>query len=754
MADATTAPAAGPSSGKKKKVKVTKVINGIDTEVEIEVDENSGAEWGKNDSHRLLNKHLTRVDGAVKVSGAATYTHDIRLQGMMYGRILRCPHGRARVTKINAAPAMAIKGVAAVIEAGKDLLYEGAPVAAVAAITPEIAEDALHAIVVEYEKLPHVVKAAEAMKPGAARVFPGDPKVTENVRMAEKRGDPEKVDAAIKATEAAGGAVVEAEYATPKIHHCCLETHGLAVDYRGGDTATVYASTQGTFTIPPDAARTLKLNVSEITAIVQHMGGGFGSKFGIGIEGHLACELSKKISAPVKLMLTREDEFVLAGNRSGSLQKLRAAATKEGTLVALHALQHKLGGLANGSQAGQPYQYKVAQTYREVMSVHTNEDASRAMRAPGHPQASFAIECLIDELADKIGMDPLEFRLKNLHDGKGNVNPTYERQLRRGAKEIGWERRKAAGSGSGTLKRGFGCAIGAWGGGGNPQCSVTVAIGKDGSVTASVGTQDLGTGTRTYVRAIVAEELGLKIDDVVEKIGNSKLGNANASGGSTTAASLAPSVKDAAFKARQLMAERVAPVLGAKPEDVAFTENGVTGNGKTLSWKQACAALPAAGLSAVGKWQAALAGSGVHGACFAEVEVDTETGHVRPIKMVHVQDLGLPLNRLALESQINGGMIQAMGMALYEGRVMDSQLGIMVNPGLGDYKIPGCLEMPELVPIIDDGDTRQQVIGVAEPACIPGVGAMANAVFNACGARVRDLPITPDKVLMALLAKA
>jgi xanthine dehydrogenase YagR molybdenum-binding subunit len=758
MADATTAPANGPASGKKKKkIKVTKVVNGIDTEVEIEVDDNgpagAGPAWGANDSHRLLNKHLTRVDGPVKASGTAMYTHDVRLEGMLYGRILRCPHAHAKVKKLDTAPAMAIKGVAEVIEVGREFLYEGAAVAAVAAITPEIAEDAIHAIVVEYEELPHVVKAADAMKPGAARVYPEDPKVVENVRMAERRGDPEKVDAAIRAAGEAGGAVVEAEYSTPKIHHCCLETHGVAVDYRGGATATVYASTQGTFTIPPDAARTLKLPVSAVTAIVQHMGGGFGSKFGIGSEGSLACILSRKTGKPVKLMLTREDEFLMAGNRAGSLQRLRAAASKDGLLVAMHAIQNKLGGVGNGSQAGQPYQYKVAETYREVMSVHTNEDASRAMRAPGHPEASFAMESLMDELADKLGMDPVEFRLKNLGGGQGHVNATYDRQLRRGAKEIGWERRKLAGSGSGTLKRGFGCAIGAWGGGGGPNCVVTVTIGKDGAVTTSVGTQDLGTGTRTYVRAIVAEELGLGIDDVTEKIGNSKLGSANASGGSTTAASLSPAVKDAAFNARVMMAERVAPVLGAKADEVTFTEKGVSGNGKTLTWKQACAALPAAGLSAVGKWQPGLSGGGVHGACFAEVEVDTETGHVRPIKMVHVQDLGLPLNRLALESQINGGMIQALGMALYEGRVMDAQLGIMVNPGFGDYKIPGCLEMPELVPIIDDGDTRQQVVGVAEPACIPGVGAIANAVFNACRARVRDLPITPDKVLLALLAK-
>jgi xanthine dehydrogenase YagR molybdenum-binding subunit len=273
-------------------------------------------------------------------------------------------------------------------------------------------------------------------------------------------------------------------------------------------------------------------------------------------------------------------------------------------------------------------------------------------------------------------------------------------------------------------------------------------------VTAAVGSQDLGTGTRTYIRAIVAEELGLEMDDVVEKIGNSTYGNANASGGSTTTASLAPAVKDAAFNARTEMAKRVAPVLGAQPDAVVFDGRQVAGNGKSLTWKQACAALPAGGLSARGQWKPGLSDKGVHGASFAEVEVDIETGKVRVVRMCHVQDCGLPLNRLALESQINGGMIQSMGMALYEGRVMDRELGVMLNDGFGDYKIPGTLEVPELIPIIDDGDERQAVIGMAEGANVPGVGAVANAVYNACGVRVRELPITPDKILNGLMQQA
>jgi xanthine dehydrogenase YagR molybdenum-binding subunit len=733
---------------KKKKIKVPRVVNGVEQMVEIEVDDEGGAEWGPNDKHTLLNHRLTRVDAPVKVSGAAKYTHDRRAPGMLYARVVRSPHARARVVRVDTSAAKQIPGVRATVSttdedsaSARDVLFMGQPVAAVAADTPEIAEDAARAVRVEYEVLPHAVRPEDAMKDGAPKVTP-DPKET-NVVERNKRGDAAKVAASFEKCDA----VVEAEYRTPKLHHSCLETHGHVVDYRGGDTATVYASTQGTFTIPGDAAQELGLKESAVTAIVEHMGGGFGSKFGIGIEGALACRLSKQAKAPVHLLLTRKDEFLLAGNRSGSWQKLKAGASRDGTLLALQATQYLLGGLGPGSQAGQPYIYTVAESYREVYSVLTNEDASRAMRAPGHPQANFAMESLMDELAYKLGMDPVEFRKKNLTD------KVYHRQLDRGAREIGWERRnKTPGGGAWPLKRGMGCAIGTWGGGGNDQCKVDVTVARDGSVTVAVGSQDLGTGTRTFTRAIVAEELGLGMNDIVERIGDSRLGNANSSGGSTTSASLSPSVKDAAVKARLAVAEKVAPLLGgAKPEEVKFSNGQVSAGGKSIAWKQACAALPSAGVTAHGVWQQNLQSRGVHGAVFAEVEVDVETGHVRAVKMVQVQDVGLPLNRLAIESQLNGGMIQSLGMVLYEGRVMDAALGVQVNPGFGDYKIPGALEIPEMVPLIDDEDPRQAVIGVGEAAIIPSVGALANAVFNACGVRVRETPITPDKILMGLM---
>ena len=704
--------------------------------------------WGAGRQHRLLNTRLPRVDFPYKTTGTAIYSHDVKVPGMLHGCILRSPYAHATITSLDLSPALKIPGVKAAVarvKAGGTLRFEGDPVAAVAAVTPEIAEDAIHAIGVKYQVLPHAVTAEDAVKPGAPAVYPNDEAVKNNIRHANARGDPDVVADALKSADV----VVEAEYRTPRLHHCCLETHVVVVDYRGGESATVYCSTQGTFSIPPDAADSLGLDVSNVTGIVHHMGGGFGSKVGIGIEGRLACALSKEVGAPVKMALARRDEFLMAGNGPGSRQIFRAGATKNGKLTALHVEQYAMGGLGRANLAPQPYVYHAGLVYRSANSIHTNEDSSRPLRAPGHPQACFAMESLMDELAYKLGMDPVEFRKRNL------TNDAHIRQLDRGAKEIGWIRRSnTPGATPGPLKRGFGCACGMWGGGGGPQCLVGLKVAQDGAVTVSSGSQDLGTGTRTYMDAIVAEELGLEMSDVKEHIGDSRLGNANFSGGSTTAGSLSPAVKVAAMNAKAEIARLVAPLLGAQPSDIAFADRKLIAHGKSLSWKQACAALPSAGIAVQGQWKPGLSTGSAHGACFAEVEVDTETGHVQVIRMLDVQDCGFPLNRLAVESQMNGGMAQGIGIALLEGRVMDAKLGVMVNSSFMDYKIPGCLEMPrEMLPLIDDGDLRQEVVGIGEPPCIPPAAAIANAVFNACGVRFRELPITPDKILMGLAEK-
>jgi xanthine dehydrogenase YagR molybdenum-binding subunit len=706
--------------------------------------------WGPNSKHRLLNTRLPRVDFPYKTTGTAVYSYDVKVPGMLHGRILKSPYAHAKVTSLDLKPALAIPGVKAAVArvgVGGTVRFEGDPVAAVAAITAEIAEDAMYAIAVQYEVLPHAVTAEDAIKPGASPIFPNDRRVINNTRRANRSGDANVVEDALKSADV----VIEAEYRTPTLHHACLETHVVVADYNGGDTATVYCSTQGTFSIPGDAARVLGLDQSNVTGIVHYMGGGFGSKGGIGAEGQLACALSKQIGLPVKMALPRRDEFLMAGNGPGSWQKFRAGATKDGKLTAVHVEQYGMGGLGGGNLGAQPYVYHADHVYREAASIITNEDSARPLRAPGHPQACFAMESLMDELADKLGMDPVEFRIKNLDDSNDHI-----RQLLRGAKEIGWVRRsQIPGATPGPLKRGFGCGCGIWGGGGRPQCVVDVKVGRDGSVNVSCGTQDLGTGTRTYMVAIVAEELGLEMSDVKEEIGDTRLGNANFSGGSSTAGSLSPAVKVAAMNAKAEIAKAVAAVLGAKPEEVIFADRQISANGKTLDWKQACAALPSAGISVSGEWKPGLSTGGAHGACFAEVEVDTETGHTQVLRMVSVQDCGLPLNRLAVESQINGGMVQGIGMALLEGRVMDAKLGVMVNSSFMDYKIPGCLEMPrEMLPLIDDDDARQQVVGVGEPPSIPPAAAIANAIFNACGVRFRQLPITPDKILMGLAGES
>ena len=725
----------------KRKIKVPKVVNGLETMVEIEVDDNAGPDWGDRSKMRLLNHHIPRVDGPEKVTGAAKYSHDIRLPGMVYGRILASPYAAAKITRLDASGVEKMPGVAAVITyPDKTLRYQGDPVAAVAARTPELAEDAIRAIKVTYEPLPHVVDADIAMTDASPQVHQGTP----NIQPAEKRGD----KAAVEALFAQCDAVAEGEFRTPFQHHSCLETHGVVVDYRGGDTATVYASTQGTHTIPGDAAHELGIPEANVVSIVHHMGGGFGSKFGLDLPGSVACKLALKAKRPVHLLLTREDEFLMAGNRSASLVRAKLGATKDGKLLAISAEQHKLGGLGDGSQRGLPYIYHVEHVYRTMDSVHTNIDSSRAFRGPGSPQASFPMECLMDDVAYKLDMDPIELRKRNIPD------PAWGRQMDIAAKEAGWAtgRNKQPGLGqTGIKKRGMGVGLAEWGGGGGPACKVTVKIASDGGVDVLSGSQDLGTGTRTYTAAIVAEEFGLPMAAVRPHIGDSRLGSANASGGSTTTPSLAPAVKLAAFNARIALFARIAPALGAKPEDLSAHEGSIiTTGGKTVSWKQACAALGTQGITAEGEWKPGLSSGGAHGVHLAEVEVDTETGKVQVLRLIGVQDCGLPLNRLAIESQLNGGLIQAMGYGLYEGKVTDQETGLMLNANFEEYKLPGALEMPEFTSIIED-DPRG-VIGMAEPGTIPTAGALANAIYNACGVRIRTLPITPDKVLNGLTA--
>ena len=705
--------------------------------------------WGDPARRRLLDHDLPRVDGPDKLTGRAVFTHDVRLPGMLWARVLFSPHPVAEPA-VDLEAALAVEGVVLArlcAESWNDgrVGRLGAPVAAVAAETPQAAEDALRALGARFELGRWVLTHEAATAPDAPALSAAG-----NVRFRMERGD----EAAVRAALGECAAVVEATYELPAQFHACLETHGVVVDYRGGDEAVVYASTQGAQTVAVDAAPLLGLPPERVTCIVQHMGGGFGSKFGLDVPGMIACKLAREAGRPVHLMFTRADEFLAGGSRSASRQTLVAGARPDGRLAALHATVWKYGGMGVGAHPGFPYIYSAERVHCATASVLTNLDGSRAMRAPGHPQASFAIESTLDELAHRLALDPLTVRKRNLED------PVYHRQLDRVARAVGWEAHPHKLGPPAELPEeaiGIGFAVTTWNAGGRPQCNVRVRIEPDGGVSARVGSQDLGTGTRTYLAAIVAEELGLPLGAVQARIGDSRLGKANASGGSVTVPALAPAAKDAAVRARASLQRRVAAALDCDPRDLRVADGRIThasDETRARSWSEACALLGAEAIEERGVFRPELATTGVHGAQAAKVRVDTLTGAVRVLHMAAVQDCGLPLNRLAARSQVQGAMLQSLGYALFERRELDVERGLLLNGSLEEYRVPGALDVPELTVLLDDEDERPQVAGIGEPPVIAGQSAIAAAVFNACGVRVRTLPISAAKLVTALAERS
>ena len=711
--------------------------------------------WGPREELEVLNRDIPRVDGPVKATGQAVYTHDVRLPGMLWARLLIHPVPRARIEAIDLEAARALPGVAyveALKEAGDEVRYHGddAVLAVVAADTPERAADALRAISVRSERLEPVVTPEQALADGAP-VVSRRRRATSNAGRANERGDLGRVEEALSAAVA----VVERTYEIPVQHHTCLETHGHVIQPAAPDeVVTVHASTQSVSGTPRGLTRVLGRDASKIRVLTPHMGGGFGSKFGPGLEGALAGKVAMETGRPVHLMLTRADEFAMTGNRSGSRQKLRLGADASGRLTALHLEADRHGGVGGGSLPGPPYIYTVEgedTVASRVRSVHTATDSSRAMRAPGHPQASFAMEGAIDELAYLLGLDLVDIRIRNLS------SPVHHRQLRRVAEEIGWEdhpHRDRPGAAVNGRAVGIGFGVSVWGPGGRTsRCDVTVR--PDGSVVSATATQDLGTGARTYVAAIVAEELGLTVGMVEARIGDSDLPPSVTSGGSVTTGSSAPAIKDAAHKAREALEALLVDVLEAPVGAYRWKDGQVfvrDDPSRSLPWIAVCALLREP-LVARGEFREFLHEGSIHGAQAAKVEVDTLTGRVKVLKMVTCQDQGLPLNRLALRSQINGGMVQALSYGLLEQRVFDEQDGFLLSDNLDLYKLAGAQEIPEMVALIDDEDERPSVCGMAEAPVIPGHSAIANAIHNACGARLTRMPFTADNVLETLYGK-
>src|SRR5258708_9220141 len=468
------------------------------------------------------------------------------------------------------------------------------------------------------------------------------------------------------------------------------------------------------------------------------MGGGFGSKFGPGAEGGLAARLSQEAKAPVKLMLTRFDEALAVGNRPSSFQRIKLGAKADGTLHAFELESYGTAGIGSGgaSEGGgggadfpAPYIYRVPNTRSKQSGVNINAGSARAFRAPGHPTASFGMESIMDALAAKLDIDPVELRLKN------DPSEVRRKEYQIGAERFGWKAKyKKPGTTPGPVKTGVGCAGATWGGGGQGT-QAEARINPDGTIEIRCGTQDLGTGTRTLIALIAADLLRLKPEQITVHIGDTQFPPSGGSGGSTTAASVSPAIYDVCTKA-------LAELESKTGVSVVEAEN----------WFTACKKLGVDPLVVSGKWQPGLSSSGAGGVQFAEVEVDTETGFTKVRKITCVQDGGLIVSKLTCESQVNGGIIIGIGYALYEERVMDKTSGVVLNPNFETYKLAGLADMPEIEVILLDMPERG-VIGIGEPVTIPTAAAVANAVANALGVRVSRLPITPARVLAALGTK-
>jgi len=717
--------------------------------------------WPENP--RLIGKRTTRVDGLLKASGKAKYPSDVHPEGMLFGCMLYSPHAHAKITSIDTAAAEKLPGVKAVLkikDAGATLRYQGDDIAAVAAETEEQARDAIRAIDVKYEVLPSAATEERAMAADAPQIARGaGVKNNQKLGRAQTDGDP---DEAMKKADA----TIEATYSAPVITHVCLEPHGLTAAWDGDSKIVAWASTQAVQVVANELAGNFRnegLRAGDVTVLTNYMGGGFGSKFGADLWGVTAAKLAKQAGKPVKMFLDRVQEHLAAGNRPSAAGKVKLGGTKDGKITALIAETWGTGGISGGAGVQLPYVYAVNDRRTSHTDVYVNAGNARAMRAPGHPQRCILMEAAVDDLADKLGIDPLEMRLANLGDRDmvpGNAGPVnrsdiYRQEIAIGAELIGWKsNRKSRGqNGKGPIKRGLGMALHQWGGGGTVDKQVSCTIHPDGSVVAKSAFQDIGTGARTIVSVITAEVLGLNVADITPDIGNSTYPNGQPSGGSTTTPSMAPAIFHAAEKARDALFEKVAKAYGAESNDLSLKDGKVWAKGEAVaSWKEACKKLGMNAVSGTGSGDRAMTAVGVGGVQFADVSVDTETGVVKARKIVAVQDTGLIINLLTWESQVYGGVIGGLNYGLFEERVMDPTTGVMLNPDMELYKLAGASDIPEIVVRAYETDEMKArgVIGVGEPPTISTAAAIANAVTNAIGVRVTEWPMSPRNVLNAL----
>ncbi len=736
------------------------------------------APWKKT---QVVGKSIPRVDAYERVSGRAVYPSDLSLPRMLYGAILRSPYPHARVKKIDTTAAEKIKGVRAVISASTgeagvtwpytkikkvklfdpECRYEGETIAAVAAETPYQAWDAVRAIQVDYEILPFVVDERKALDPKAPPVQPEGNRV-KPVEIYE-RGDTAK-------GFALADMVLEQTYRTECELHTPLELHGCVARWER-NLLTIWESTQGVYPVQARVAEVLGLPLSKVRVIGHYMGGGFGSKLQADKYTIIAALLAKKTGRPVKLFLTREETYLAVGNRPAANMKLKAGVKKDGTLTALHFTCTGTGGAfpAGGTAL---VDWLIKELYlcpnvrTELSDVYVHAGPARPFRAPGHPQGAWALEQMLDALAEDIGMDPVELRLKNIptFSQTRNGNPEYtttglKECLEEGAKAFGWDqaRKEIARTPKNVMiRRGVGMAGSTWFvGGGGPPSTVIVRLFSDGSVNLNMGASDIGTGTKTVMALVVAEELGIKPESIqIEHADTGTTQYATASGGSKTVPTESPAVRAAAIDVKRQILELAAEELKTDPSALTIRQGAVL-DGKDPSKKINITDIP--GLKA----QGVVVGIGHRGpnpknkfvnpfcAQFCEVECDMRTGEVRIIRFLSANDSGRVMDRLTYDNQVGGGITMGVGLALTEMRVLDAeQTGKMVNRNWHDYKLPTALDVPGRIVSLpidrpDDEANSTGSKGLGEPVTIPTAAAIANAVYHATGLRMTVSPINP-----------
>lgn len=692
----------------------------------------------------IIGTSVPRLDAIAKVTGAAKYTHDLYPTGVLHAVAVRSPYASATVITINDGVARTLPGVVEILTyPGKRIRYAGEEVAVVAAETLGQARDGARALEVEYEAYAAVVNIEDAISSGAPQVYDtkpnaGEPRVstTGDVVQGFSQAD----------------VVYEADYRTQIQTHSPMETHAAVIHWHDFDHATVWIATQGIFSARDELATYHGVPPENIKVICDYIGGGFGSKIGIGTYGRMCSDLSRLSGRPVRLILDRKAEQLATGNRPNSIQHLKVGARSDGTLTAIELTGYATPGVGSGSGFGSAARglYDCPNISTTEIAVYTNCGPAAAMRAPGHPQGVFSMEAAMDELAYELGLDPVEIRITN------DPHKMRRAQLRLGAEKFGWaQRNPVPGGDSGPVKRGMGVATCTWVGGGTPGYQVKTTLHPDGRVLVQTGTQDIGTGCRTWIGMLVAEELGLPLEKIQVEIGHTDLPVGCFAGGSTTTPSMSPPSRESGQLAREALAEVVAPVFGGVPSQLTFQDGLVMAdNGVSMTFEEACSYLDAPISLTGSRGDIAKVGRQIStGAHFAEVEVDVRTGKITVLRVLAVHDAGRILNRLTAESQVYGGVIMGMNYALFEERVMDVSQGLMLNANLEGYKIGGSRDIPEITPLLMDlasGGSYVGALGLGESPTIPTAAAIANAVRHAIGVRLTEIPMTPSRVLAAL----